>query len=285
MVRSALTAGDAPTSPLNMGECARINTGAALPAGADCVVEDTKLIKATDDGSTELEVEILVPPSPEQDVALLSTGNELQEPSEHRLRHSARLALGAGSGDILRVGARRHPGVHRRSVHGRERSPQTCALEGTFIDCGIARDSPSELVAGISSALARADILVCTGGVLRHSARLGLGAGSGDILRVGARRHPGVHRRSVHGRERSPQTCALEGTFIDCGIARDSPSELVAGISSALARADILCSSRLLSACGASVLLELPAGTQAVPRLPAGTVVSALVTGRLDLIS
>lgn len=40
-VRSALTAGDAPTQPLMSGECARINTGASLPCGADCVVQVT----------------------------------------------------------------------------------------------------------------------------------------------------------------------------------------------------------------------------------------------------
>lgn len=40
-VRSALTAGDAPTQPLMSGECARINTGASLPSGADCVVQVT----------------------------------------------------------------------------------------------------------------------------------------------------------------------------------------------------------------------------------------------------
>lgn len=40
-MRSALTAGDAPTQPLMSGECARINTGASLPSGADCVVQVT----------------------------------------------------------------------------------------------------------------------------------------------------------------------------------------------------------------------------------------------------
>uniref|UniRef100_S4P6C6 Gephyrin n=6 Tax=Pararge aegeria TaxID=116150 RepID=S4P6C6_9NEOP len=43
------------------------------------------------------------------------------------------------------------------------------------------------------------------------------------------------------------------------------------------------CSSRLLSACGASVLLELPGASEQVKQLPAGTTVSAFVTGRIDL--
>ena len=45
----------------------------------------------------------------------------------------------------------------------------------------------------------------------------------------------------------------------------------------------IQCSSRLLSACGASVLLELPPRTPALQRLAAGAVVPALLTGRIDL--
>jgi gephyrin len=48
----------------------RINTGAPVPAGADCVVqvEDTKLIQEADDGVTELEIEILLPPKVGQDI-------------------------------------------------------------------------------------------------------------------------------------------------------------------------------------------------------------------------
>jgi gephyrin len=48
----------------------RINTGAPVPAGADCVVqvEDTKLIQEADDGKTEVEIEILVPPKVGQDI-------------------------------------------------------------------------------------------------------------------------------------------------------------------------------------------------------------------------
>ncbi|KPJ16617.1 Gephyrin [Papilio machaon] len=127
-VRATVTAGDSFDLPLQPGECARINTGAPLPPGADCVVqvEDTKLISATPDNETELEVEILAAPKPQQDVrpigfdialgdplvikgavldaallgvlagagyqqirvrtrpvvAILSSGNELQDPSE-----------------------------------------------------------------------------------------------------------------------------------------------------------------------------------------------------------
>ena len=43
------------------GEVVRINTGAPVPAGADSVVmvENTRLVRASEDGEEEIEVEIL----------------------------------------------------------------------------------------------------------------------------------------------------------------------------------------------------------------------------------
>lgn len=348
-VNAAITAGDAPTTPLCMGECVRINTGAALPAGADCVVqvEDTKLLLASDDGVTELEIEILIAPEPGQDVrpvgfdiamgatlvdkgesidaakigvlagagyqsvtvrvgptvALMSTGNELQEPSELKLRpahirDSNRAMLSA----LLKE-------------HGYQ-----------SIDCGICRDSPEELVAGISAALTKADVLVCTGGV---------SMGEKDLLKpvllndFGATLHYGRVRMKP-GKPSTFATCQFEGKtkFIFalpgnpvsayvccllfvirglrvCSGKRGSWPRLRAKLAHGVAldprpeyaRADIdvsqdddmptvkllgnQCSSRLLSACGASVLVELPAASPAHPRLPAGAIVPALITGTL----
>ena len=55
---------------LTGGECIRISTGAAVPSSADAVVqvEDTQLLKATDDGKTELEIMIMKAPSCGQDI-------------------------------------------------------------------------------------------------------------------------------------------------------------------------------------------------------------------------
>ena len=43
------------------GEVIRINTGAPVPPGADSVVmvENTRLVRASEDGEEEIEVEIL----------------------------------------------------------------------------------------------------------------------------------------------------------------------------------------------------------------------------------
>lgn len=55
---------------LTCGEAIRVNTGAPVPLGADCVVqiEDTRLVKSSPDGKIELEVEILIPPDFGQDI-------------------------------------------------------------------------------------------------------------------------------------------------------------------------------------------------------------------------
>lgn len=170
------------------GFCARISTGAPLPPGADAVVmvEETKLISASEDGRTELEIEVmskavvagqeirpigsdiqqgdvvlrrgvLLTPSDVgvlatvgqvkvqvralPIIAVLSTGNELQESRSHldpgRIRDSNRPAL-----------------LSLLKQHG-----------FPVVDAGIAEDELEALHARIRSALERADVLVTTGGV------------------------------------------------------------------------------------------------------------------------
>uniref|UniRef100_A0A1B6EFW7 MoaB/Mog domain-containing protein n=2 Tax=Clastoptera arizonana TaxID=38151 RepID=A0A1B6EFW7_9HEMI len=55
---------------LKDGECVRINTGAPVPEGADAVVqvEDTELIAEDDDGRKEISINILIPPTVNQDI-------------------------------------------------------------------------------------------------------------------------------------------------------------------------------------------------------------------------
>ena len=66
----------------------RINTGAPIPKGADAVVqvEDTKLIKATEDGCEELEVEILKAPKLNQDIR--PVGNDIKAGEKVLSKHS-----------------------------------------------------------------------------------------------------------------------------------------------------------------------------------------------------
>lgn len=52
------------------GECMRITTGAPVPEGADAVVqvEDTDLLKESEDGESELIVSILTDPIARQNI-------------------------------------------------------------------------------------------------------------------------------------------------------------------------------------------------------------------------
>ncbi|XP_072934445.1 gephyrin [Epargyreus clarus] len=352
-VRTAVTAGDNPQAPLVPGECARVNTGAALPVGADCVVqvEDTKLVSASPDNKIELEVEILVAPQPQQDlrpvgfdiplgsclvekgdvldaaqigilagagfqqvtvrvnpkIGLLSTGNELQEPYEETLRPAH---IRDSNRTMLKMLLREH---------GYD-----------SIDCGLARDEPAVLMAAIAAALRRCDVLVCTGGV---------SMGEKDLLKpvlindFGATLHFG-RLRMKPGKPSTFATCEFEGktkyifalpgnpvsAYVCCLVLVVRALRRCARRAAAFARVGVRlardvtldprpeyarailrfassgdlptaillgnqCSSRLLSACGASVLLELPGASPAQRALAAGTSVSALLTGRIDSIN
>ncbi|KAK4022631.1 hypothetical protein OUZ56_008088 [Daphnia magna] len=172
---------------IHSGYCARISTGAPLPPGADSVimVEETKLISASEDGQEELQVEIMAEVQRGQEirsigcdikegdlvlergtvltptdvgilatvgqtevevyalpiVAVLSTGNELQESKTDlqsgRIRDSNRPAL------------------------------LTFLKQQGFptVDAGIAEDHPESLHQRINAAFEKADVLVSTGGV------------------------------------------------------------------------------------------------------------------------
>lgn len=64
LVCDELAAGDMPEKRLEPGTCARINTGAAIPLGADAVVqvEDTEVIKSSSDGTKEITINIKLTP-------------------------------------------------------------------------------------------------------------------------------------------------------------------------------------------------------------------------------
>ena len=65
-----------PARTVTPGHCVRINTGAPVPPGADAVtqVEDTRLERTDPAGGEELEISILVDPSPGQDIRYTSRG-------------------------------------------------------------------------------------------------------------------------------------------------------------------------------------------------------------------
>ena len=187
-VIGASVAGSHPEEVLiQPGYCARISTGAPLPPGADSVimVEDTILISASEDGTEEMQIELMAQVQRGQEIrpigsdikegdivlergtvitpsdvgilaavgqtkiqvyalpilAVLSTGNELQESQQElqsgRIRDSNRPAL------LCFLKQQGYP----------------------VIDVGIAEDNLEELYQRIKTAFEKADILVSTGGV------------------------------------------------------------------------------------------------------------------------
>ncbi|XP_032526513.2 gephyrin [Danaus plexippus] len=350
-VQAVVAAGDTPLSPLTRGQCARVNTGAPLPLGADCVVqvEDTKLIQASADNQTELEVEILVAPKPHQDVRPIGfdipLGSLLVEKGD--VIDAAKIGILAGAG-YQEITVVEHPKVGIMSTGNELQEPSDSFLRPSHIrdsnrimiksllkehgfesiDCGIARDHPGELSHALENALAVCDVLVCTGGV---------SMGERDLLKpvlikdFNATVHFGRVRMKP-GKPSTFATCKYEGrtkfifalpgnpvsAYVCClllvvralrqctrysgewarlgvKLARDitldpRPEYARAQLSfpdiQDLPVATLLgnqCSSRLLSACGANVLLELPGATPECPMLAAGSVVPALLTGRIDL--
>ncbi|GBP65928.1 Molybdenum cofactor synthesis protein cinnamon [Eumeta japonica] len=349
-VRAAVTAGDAPETPLRPRECARVNTGAAIPPGADCVVqvEDTKLLSASEDGKTELMVDIIVPPTLQQDVRTVGSDIPLGAVLAHRgaILDAALAGVLAGAG-VLKIEVFKRPRVALLSTGNELQEPYEPKLKPSHIrdsnrtmlrlllrehgyesiDCGIARDEPAELGAALRKAFAASDIVVCTGGV---------SMGERDLLKpvllqdFGATLHFGRVKMKP-GKPTTFATCTLDGemkyifalpgnpvsAYVCCllfvvralrlatglrpyewprlrvRLAHDytlDPRPEYARATLHLASDDGIPvatlignqrSSRLLSACGATVLVELPPAGE-TKRIEAGSILTALITGRLN---
>lgn len=211
------------------GQCARINTGAPVPEGADCVVqvEDTKLIQEADDGKTELEIEILVPPKVGQDIR--AVGSDM---AQGQLVLPRGCVLGSSDLGLLATAGVTSVPVHRFPVvsvlstgneiqepgrpleAGRIRDSNKTTLlslakEHGFsaLDLGVARDDPQSILMKLKEALATSDIVVTTGGV---------SMGEKDLLKevlvadVGAVIHFGRVKMKP-GKPTTFATCMFEG--------------------------------------------------------------------------
>ncbi|KAF5302260.1 hypothetical protein FQA39_LY10299 [Lamprigera yunnana] len=188
VVRDAVCAGDIlENRPLAQGEIVRISTGAAIPEGADAVVqiEDTSLIKATPDGSKELEVEILVAPNADQDIR--SIGSEI---AVNEVVLNKGDVIGAGHIGVLATVGKTQIEVYKRASvailsTGNELLPPHEELRHCHIrdsnklallnllnqysfaasDAGIAKDNPDSVKRALSTAFYRNDVVITTGGV------------------------------------------------------------------------------------------------------------------------
>ena len=189
--------GTTPAAVLAEGQIARITTGAALPPGATSVVmvEDTVLVRASDDGREEREVEILAEPGAvKEGQNIREVGSDVAAGTTILRRGQRISAVGGEIGLLASVGVREvrayrrpvvgvlstgdeivdlhTPGQGRSLRPGEVRDSNRPALlaaaaERGFeaVDLGIAADRPGALEDALRDALRRVDVLVTTGGV------------------------------------------------------------------------------------------------------------------------
>ncbi|XP_067895551.1 gephyrin isoform X8 [Heterodontus francisci] len=180
-------AGEQPTQTVMPGQVMRVTTGAPIPCGADAVVqvEDTELIRESDDGTEELEVRILTQARPGQDIRPI--GHDIK-------RGECVLAKGTHMGPS-EIGLLATVGVTEVEVHkfpvvavmstgnellnpedeltpGKIRDSNRSTLLATIqehgyptINLGIVGDNPDDLLNALNEGISRADIIITSGGV------------------------------------------------------------------------------------------------------------------------
>jgi len=188
-VSSASVCGD---SPAQNGcdaskQAVRITTGAPVPEGFDCVipVEDTELLKSSEDNKTELEIKALVAINKAQHIRPMGCDIDVDQllMKKGHLMTASDVGVCASVGKTLLQVVRKptvcvfstgdelinanepsRPGCIRDS----NRITMMLTLESAgykVIDMGIVRDNPENLLKAFEEASSRADVVVTSGGV------------------------------------------------------------------------------------------------------------------------
>uniref|UniRef100_A0A8C5CAH5 Gephyrin b n=1 Tax=Gadus morhua TaxID=8049 RepID=A0A8C5CAH5_GADMO len=177
----------APTHTVMPGQVMRVTTGAPIPCGADAVVqvEDTELLRESEDGTEELEVRILVQARPGQDIrpighdikrgeCVLGKGTHMG-PSEIGLLATVGVtevevqkfpvvAVMSTGNELLNPEDDLHPGKIRDS--NRSTLLATIQEHGyPTINLGIVGDNPDDLLNALNEGISRADVIITSGGV------------------------------------------------------------------------------------------------------------------------
>ncbi|XP_058254471.1 gephyrin-like isoform X7 [Hemibagrus wyckioides] len=180
-------AGEHPTHTVMPGQVMRVTTGAPIPCGADAVVqvEDTELLRESEDGTEELEVRILVQARPGQDIrpighdikrgeCVLAKGTHMG-PSEIGLLATVGItevevhkfpvvAVMSTGNELLNPEDDLHPGKIRDS--NRSTLLATIQEHGyPTINLGIVGDNPDDLLNALNEGISRADVIITSGGV------------------------------------------------------------------------------------------------------------------------
>jgi len=178
-VVETIAAGYEPQRKVGAGQCAKIMTGAAVPAGADCVimVEHTKTLdsglvrftgKTTNDnicpqGEDVREGEVVLRRgtciAPQHIAVLAAVG--CCEPRVHR---RARVGIIATGDELVEPGQRPGPSQIRTS-NSHQLWAQVQRAGAVPVYHGIARDTEAELSAALQRASTENDVIILSGGV------------------------------------------------------------------------------------------------------------------------
>ncbi|KAF9952067.1 hypothetical protein BGZ65_005549, partial [Modicella reniformis] len=188
---SIAAASEGAATRLLPGQIARITTGGALPEGATAVVmvEDTQLVKSSEDGAREGIVRILA--KVRKGEAIREVGSDVQVGQTVLKKGQVVSAVGGEIGVLASIGVRsvlvrQQPVVGFLStgnevvnhdnglalMTGQIRDSNRPALIAAtkaagfdYVDLGIAPDSPEDLETAVRNGVDKCDIVVTTGGV------------------------------------------------------------------------------------------------------------------------
>ncbi|XP_069017881.1 gephyrin b isoform X2 [Embiotoca jacksoni] len=187
-------AGEQPTHTVMPGQVMRVTTGAPIPCGADAVVqvEDTELLRESEDGTEELEVRILVQARPGQDIrpighdikrgeCVLAKGTHMG-PSEIGLLATVGVTevevqkfpvvavMSTGNEVLPQLQKLLNPedDLHPGKIRDSNRSTLLATIQEhgyPTINLGIVGDNPDDLLNALNEGISRADVIITSGGV------------------------------------------------------------------------------------------------------------------------
>uniref|UniRef100_A0A8C5LK33 Gephyrin n=1 Tax=Jaculus jaculus TaxID=51337 RepID=A0A8C5LK33_JACJA len=313
-------AGEQPTQTVMPGQVMRVTTGAPIPCGADAVVqvEDTELIRESDDGTEELEVRILVQARPGQDIRPIGHDIKRGECVLAKGTHMGPSEIGLlATVGVTEVEVNKFPVVAVMSTGNELLNPEDDLLPGKIrdsnrstllatiqehgyptINLGIVGDNPDDLLNALNEGISRADVIITSGGV---------SMGEKDYLKqvLDIDLHAQIHFGRVFMKPGLPTTFAtldIDGVRkiifaqtlmhvipLSCDVKLDPRPEYHRCILTwhhqeplpwAQSTGNQM-SSRLMSMRSANGLLMLPPKTEQYVELHKGEVVDVMVIGRL----
>ncbi|NWS37058.1 GEPH protein, partial [Probosciger aterrimus] len=175
-------AGEQPTQTVMPGQVMRVTTGAPIPCGADAVVqvEDTELIRESDDGTEELEVRILVQARPGQDIRPIGHDIKRGECVLAKGTHMGPSEIGLlATVGVTEVEVNKFPvvavmstgnEVRKVCLDGAVYDNEQQGLEMTvssmpLIHLPVLFCSPDDLLNALNEGISRADVIITSGGV------------------------------------------------------------------------------------------------------------------------